>query len=339
MRDLPERAQDSPFLEQREAEAAFLRIGLALQVAALRARNRDIERPLLVVADQVVGHRDGDPAERFGAPKDVPRPEISVGNLLDVIVDCHLELKLAAPGSQPDLGFDDARELERIPFDLRGLQEKRRAEAREIIALPSQRLLGDVVTERNFGEGVADRLAHHGAVRADLDLPHRGRVDQRRLVRRAVVDGSPPSVLPVIVDARKRATMPDDQHDGRRVRIGGRQIERLDRAGYLGLQLEHALYLGRQRLFVDGRRVEGYLVLQFDLEGVVELAVVAELSGEVKALRILEGFAFMEICPDASAELIWLPVKLLRPCHIELLLDNGGERGDALFLGEGPDPS
>jgi len=94
-----------------------------------------------------------------------------------------------------------------------------------------------------------------------------------------------------------------------------------------------------QSVIVDGRRVEGYLVLQFDLEGVVELAVVAELSGEVKALRILEGFAFMQVCPDASAELIWLPVKLLRPCLIELLLDNGGERGDALFLGEGPDPS
>lgn len=30
-----------------------------------------------------------------------------------------------------------------------------------------------------------------------------------------------------MVDARKRATVPDDQHDGRRVRIGGRQIERL----------------------------------------------------------------------------------------------------------------
>jgi hypothetical protein len=56
------------------------------------------------------------------------------GNAYDIIVDRHLELKLAAPGSQPYLGFDDARELERVPFDLRGLQEKRRAEAREIIA-------------------------------------------------------------------------------------------------------------------------------------------------------------------------------------------------------------
>jgi hypothetical protein len=54
--------------------------------------------------------------------------------------------------------------------------------------------------------------------------------------------------------------MPDDQHDGRRVCIGGGQIERFHRAGNLGFQLEHHLDLGRQCRLVDCGRIEGYMI-------------------------------------------------------------------------------
>ncbi|NJO54660.1 MAG: hypothetical protein HC829_07315 [Bacteroidales bacterium] len=193
------------------------------------------------------------------------------------------------------------------------------------------------MAEGDFGERVADRLAHHRAVRTNLDLTQRWRIDQRRLVRRAIVDGSPASIVPVVVNTRQWPTMPDDQHHGRRVRFGSGQIKRFHSAGNLGLQLEHLLDRRGQRRLVDCRGIEGDVVFELDLEGVIELAMVAELPGEMKALRILERFARVEIGPDASAKWIGLLIELPRQLVIELLFDNRREGSDALSIRQDTD--
>jgi len=78
----------------REAQTrgcALIRILVALEVAALRAGNGDVERPHLIVTDAIVG--DGDPhaAEAIGAPEDVVGLEIAVSDLLDVVIGRHLQ--------------------------------------------------------------------------------------------------------------------------------------------------------------------------------------------------------------------------------------------------------
>ena len=81
------------------------------------------------------------------------------------------------------------------------------------------------------------------------------------------------------------------------------------------------MILGRQRCLIDRRGIEGHRVFEFDLEGVVQLAVVAELPGEMEALRVLEGLARVQVGPDAPAERIGLPLEFLR-----LLVDRTADR-------------
>ncbi len=68
-----------------------------------------------------------------------------------------------------------------------------------------------------------------------------------------------------------------------------RQIKGFDRA--VGLEFEDLRDLGGQYDLVDGCGIEGDRLFEFYLEGVVKLAVVPELPGEMKALGILERLA------------------------------------------------
>lgn len=62
--------------------------------------------------------------------------------------------------------------------------------------------------------------------------------------------------------------------------------------------------------------------------------MVAKLSGEVEALRVLECLAGIEKRPDAPAERVGLIVEFLRPFVIQLLGHDGFERRDALPAGK-----
>jgi len=72
--DLLECTEQPPLLEKRKTQIAFLRILVALKIAALGARNRDVERLLLVVTVTAVGDRDGDTAKTISTAEDVVRP-------------------------------------------------------------------------------------------------------------------------------------------------------------------------------------------------------------------------------------------------------------------------
>jgi len=74
------------------------------------------------------------------------------------------------------------------------------------------------------------------------------------------------------------------------------------------------------------------MIFKFDFEGIIKFSVLTKLSGKLKAFRVLERFACVEIGPDASAEPVWLAVELLRLRVIELLLDNRREGGHALAV-------
>jgi hypothetical protein len=199
--DLLESAQDSPCVEQREAKIALLRILVALEVAAFRTGNRDVQGALLLVAHPVVCDSDTDAAEAVRTAEDIVRSEVTIRHLTDVILDRNLQEQLSAPVSKPDLGLEDLGELDFEAFNLWRIEMQRRPEAGQVVTLPRQRLLRHIVAKRDGREGTGDFLADHRAVRADLDLPHGGCIDKCRLVRWPKIDGAPATIIPMIVDA------------------------------------------------------------------------------------------------------------------------------------------
>lgn len=126
--------------------------------------------------------------------------------------------------------------------------------------------------------------------------------------------------------------MANDQHDRRRVRGSGGQIQRLHRADRL--ELQNRRDLRGQSFLVDRPRIEVDRFFEFHLERIVKLAIVPEFAGEVETLGVLECLAGIQKCPDALAKRIGLPIKLERLLIVELLFGDCRERVDTLAFGQ-----
>lgn len=100
---------------------------------------------------------------------------------------------------------------------------------------------------------------------------------------------------------------------------------------------ERLAELGRS--LIDGSGIQCRRLLKLHLESVIHPSVVAELPREMKALGIFERLTGVQEYPDAAAQAVGLLFKFLHLRWGELLVDDRGERRNALSLRQRPDPA